>query len=631
MTVGRWCLLALGIGILLLVATWDRRDTGASSPTSLPGRLVWLTGLACWFGIVAGALYGAALAARQYLGGLVFHHRELLWMSPASFVLINLAVAALIAPLVLMLDRDRWRRFATGAFAFVNVVSLQLRAGEIVRWAVLILAAGAAVHLVRLGWQPGRRAWRFVAVLGVGIAAGSAITVGWRAAVERNGMARVVRRAGVPNVLLVVLDTVRAQNLSLYGYDRSTTPTLERMAASSAVFDLAIAPSSWTLPSHAALLSGQIGSASGGDWQRPATLGGANLPARFQELGYATGGFVANLLYTSYESGLTGSFLRYDDYRRTRFQLLHHSPIAQVGVPRSLLTARSPQALWQGLREFKLDAVTLPSDDVKPAPIVTDAFLDWHSQLDGRPFFALLNYFDAHQPYRAPRAYLDRFRRDNRNLDRYDAAIAFIDSELDRLFTTLERRDALDNTIVVVTSDHGELLGEYGLNGHANALYLPSIHVPLLVRYPPRVPAGERVQEPVSLIDVAATILDLAGSRPAEAAGFSLVPLFSSAANHVARTPAVAELIQGRNVDAKQPNAKTWLQSVVAEGFHYIRSGDGREEIYDLSAAPAKRGNLVSSRAHRLPLERLRRLIAAFQPPIQGIVFSKVAKQGGRR
>jgi arylsulfatase A-like enzyme len=618
MTVGLWSLIVVAIAMLVIAATWERGAAESpSAPAGLSGRLAWLVGLAIWFGMVAGTLHGLALLARQYGGSIVFHNRDLLWMTPAAYVVTNLGVAVLIAPLTLAAGRDRFLRVAVGVFAAVNTVSLLLGATEIARSAMLILAVGVAIQLGRLGWRPGRRAWLFATAVALCIGAGSAVAIGWRAKAEQNGLAKIVPRDGAPNVLLVVLDTVRAKSMSLYGYERPTTPALERWAETSAVFDLAIAPSSWTLPSHAAMLSGEIGSASGGGWQQPVTLGGANLPARFRSLGYATGGFVANLHYTSYESGLAGSFLHYEDHRLTRFALRHHSPFGQVKLPDLRLGPRAPRALLQELRDFKLESAMLPAHDFKPAPLVTDAFLDWHGALDGRPFFAMLNYFDAHGPYRAPAEYVNRFRRRGGGIERYDASIAFLDSELDRLFRTLESRGALNQTIVIVTSDHGEIFGEHGLQTHGNGLYLPQIHVPLLIRYPPRMPGRARVQDAVSLIDLAATVVDLSGQPRTDVPGLSLVNAFSSPGGGSARTPAVAELIQGRNVDAKLPNARTWLQSVVFERLHLIRDGEGRVELYDLSVDPDENHNLADTPQYGPKRERLQQLLAPFKPPTQ--------------
>jgi arylsulfatase A-like enzyme len=619
-TIGLWSLMAVGVGTLVIAATWERR-----APESFPGpvglgqRLAWLVALALWFGIVTGALHGLALVARQYSGQIVFYPRDLLWMSPAAFVLTNLVVAALAAPLALGVGRERFLRVTLGVFALVNTVLLLLAATEIARVAMLVLAAGGAIQLGRLGWRPGRRAWLFAAAVVVCIGIQSAVAIGWRAIAERNGLAAVLPRAETPNVLLVVLDTVRARNMSLYGHERPTTPALERWAETSAVFDLAIAASSWTLPSHAAMLSGEIGSASGGGWRHPVVLGGANLPERYRSLGYATGGFVANLHYTSYESGLTGAFLSYDDYRRTRFQLRHHSPLGQARLPESMREARSPRALLKGLLDFNLEDSRLPAYDVKPAPLITDAFLDWHGALGDRPFFALLNYFDAHWPYRAPPDYMNRFRRRGGALDRYDAAIAFLDSELDRLFRTLDSRGVLDKTIVIVTSDHGEGFGEppHGVKTHGNGLYLPQIHVPLLIRYPPRVPAGARVPEAVSLVDLAATVLDLSGQPRRDVPGLSLVRAFEDSDDGSVRAPAISELLRDPWATPTQRNARTWLQSVVFERLHFIRDGEGREELYDLSIDPDETQNRAGVPQYGPQLETLRRFLATFKPPIE--------------
>jgi arylsulfatase A-like enzyme len=617
MTVGMWSLIAVGVATLVIAATWERRPTeSASVPDGLVRRLAWLVGLAIWFGVVAGAVHGLALVARQYSGRIVFYPRDLLWMAPAAFVLTNLVVAALVAPVALTVGRARFLRLAIGVFALVNTVLLLLNATEIAKTAMLILALGAAIGVGRYGRRPGRRAWQFAVGVALCIGVGSAVASAWRAMSERDGMARVVARAGAPNVLLIVLDTVRAKSMSLYGYERPTTPALERWAQTSAVFDLAIAPSSWTLPSHAAMLSGEIGSASGGGWRRPVRLGGAKLPARYRSLGYATAGFVANLHYTSYESGLADSFLRYEDYRRTRFQLRHHSPFGQARLPDSLIEARSPRALVQGLLDFNLEESRFPAHDFKPAPYVTNAFLDWHGDLDGRPFFAFLNYFDAHGPYRAPAEYVTRFKRRGGSLDRYDAAIAFLDAELDRLFKTLESRGALDETIVIVTSDHGELFGEHDVKTHGNGLYLPQIHVPLLIRYPLHVPAGARVPGEVSLVDLAATVLELSG-QPPDVPGTSLVKGFSNPGAGWVRTPAISELIKGPNAEAKQANAHTWLQSIVFGQLHFIRDGEGREQLYDLSVDPDENDNLAASPMYGSQLKSLRRLLAPVKPPIE--------------
>jgi len=318
--------------------------------------------------------------------------------------------------------------------------------------------------------------------------------------------------ADAPNVLLIILDTVRGANLSLYGYPRPTTPALERWGAAGVTFDRALATAPWTLPSHGTLFTGRLGSELGGDWLRPVRIGQASLAQLFYRRGYATAGFVGNLVYASYESGLTPGFIRYEDYPISWHQVLLHSPLVQTGLARALGQSRGLRDAWRALRRLDLQIKRRPASEYKAAGGITDAFLAWQRETAGRPFFAFLNYFDAHDPHRAPADLLARFAGTGTAEDRYDAAIAYLDRELDRLFAELARRGVLDRTIVVVTSDHGEQFGEHGLRGHANSLYLPVLEVPLMLRYPARVPAGRRVTQAVSLRDLPATILDLAGA-----------------------------------------------------------------------------------------------------------------------
>jgi len=617
MGVTTWSLMALGALLLVVFTTWDRaRDGSADDPGDGRGRLRALGALAVWFGLVTGTLYALAVAGIRLSGDrLMFHHREVLWMAPVAHVAVNLVAAVVIAPLALLAGRTRFLSVAIGGFMVVSVVSLLLPADQLARWAVLILALGVAVQLTRVGRRPGRRAWRFaiaVAAVVVVVSAGAGLR---RSLVERRGMAAVAERADTPNVLLIVLDTVRSESLSLYGYARRTTPALERLASDSTVFDMALASTSWTLPSHATLFTGEIGTASGGDWLHPVRLPDVNLPSFFRDHGYATGGFVSNLVYTSWESGLTGGILHHEDYRRTLFQVLQHSPFARLRLPDSVFDARSPGSLARGLMEFRLQVRANPADEYKPAPLVTDGFLDWQQSLGDRPFFAFLNYFDAHPPFRAPESYMARFRTDEGGLiDRYDAAIAFLDDELERLVGTLEARGVLDDTVVVVTSDHGELFGEHGLKGHANSLYMPLLRVPLLVRYPARVPGGVRVSRPVSLIDLPATLLDLSGQDPAGLPGASLADPSSEASDEGTQRPVFSELIPGLRVPG-QRNTRTWLQSVVLGRLHFIRDGEGKEELFDVAADPGELTNLVADPAYAAEADTLRKLLTNLEIP----------------
>ncbi len=565
-------------------------------------------------GLATGVLHALITLTRQkVMGRLVWYSRDLVWMVPLAQVVLFLALVPGLILVGLVWRRARSIGLGVVCFAFLGVISLLLPFEGLARSAVALLALGVALQVRRLYLTTSLAARRRLGCGALGLAGIVAVAaVGQRLEAQRERRAALAALpaagSGVPNVLLIILDTVRGANLSLYGYPRPTTPALERWAAEGVVFERAIASAPWTLPSHGTLFTGRLGSRLGGDWLSPVRTGGQNLARAFQSRGYLTAGFVANLLYTSYESGLSDGFLFYDDYPLSLRQVMWHCPLVQTGLFRALEASRSPRHLWAALRRFNLRPSRPPGDDYKPAAAITDAFLAWQARQPARPFFAFLNYFDAHGPYRAPAEFQARFSAGGGEMDRYDAAIAYLDSELDRLFRALAARDLLDRTLVVVTSDHGEHFGEHGLKGHANSLYLPLLQVPLLLRYPPGVPAGLRVMAPVGLQDLPATVLDLAGAGTVPGIpGRSLARYWADSAPVPA--PIVAELSRGRNVDSTFPNAHTWLQSVLDDRYHYIRDGLGREQLFAYHDDPGEASDLARTPARAEALRRFRTLL----------------------
>ncbi|MFN0178563.1 MAG: sulfatase-like hydrolase/transferase [Gemmatimonadales bacterium] len=579
-----------------------------SRPAAPPAPVLDVVLYAAGFALASGLAYWLIQLIRgKVLGQFVWVSPDAVWMAPLAYL-------ALFIPLVLPAWAAARIRggapLAAGGFAWLSVFSLLLPFPQIARWAAAILATGVALQVARAVRASGPRR-RFGAIACLAMAGFATLGAGVRLTIDglarRQALGRLPSApAGAPNVLLIVWDTVREENLSLHGHDRPTTPTLERLAATSAVFERAIATAPWTLPSHGTLFTGHYGEELGTHWRRPLAAGVPTLAEIFSRHGYRTGGFVANLLYTSRESGLGRGFIDYRDYRVSPRLVLQHSPIAQTGSFRRLLTARSMRDVRRAFTAGGLVTGRLPADDVVPAHTVTDDFLRWQASLDGRPFLAFLNYFDAHGPYRAPDSVRQRLGLSSRPEDRYDAAIAHLDGELAHLLEALVQRGALERTIVVVTSDHGELFGEHGLTGHANALYLPLLRVPLLIRYPAAVPGGVRVGAAVSLRDVAATITGLAGLEPDPA------PPGQSLASHWTGgngpgSAIVAELGQGMNVDSTFPNARTDLASIMDQRYHYIRDGLGAEQLFDYLADPAEATNLSRVPAEAETLRRLRR------------------------
>ncbi len=338
---------------------------------------------------------------------------------------------------------------------------------------------------------------------------------------------------GAPNLLVIVIDTVRADRLELHGYGRETVPALARFAREGAVFERAISPATFTLPAHASMFTGLYPSAHGAHHEgNHLSASNTTLAEILYERGWITVGFNANPFITA-SNGMAQGFERLDP-----------SWLMMTAPPRFLGYRIAARLGW-----------IFPDHG---AAEVTEGWTEWVAKTwDGeRPFFAFLNYIESHFPYNVlPPEERDRFvpegtdedamRRssdaaigaqlfgdpvsgENRTLvlDLYDAGIRYDDAMVARAIDALRQRDALDRTVVIVVSDHGELFGELGLYGHLVSMSEVLLHVPLVIRYPPRVPAGQRIQTPVSTTALFSTALDLLGVPPPEnAQAASLAPL----------------------------------------------------------------------------------------------------------
>jgi arylsulfatase A-like enzyme len=577
-------------------------------------------------GLLTGCLQVVILWVTRFgVGRLVFHSRDALWMAPLANALVFAGLALLVAVGAVLVRHPLVPVLAAGGFGFLGIFSLLLPFGAIARWAAGLVALAGALQLARHYQRAGPRRRRGARVASLGLGAGILLlALGQRGlrtlqrAVTLRGLPAA--SAGAPNVLLIILDTVRGEELSLYGYPKPTTPHLTKWASQGTVFEHAIASAPWTLPSHGTIFTGQLGDRLGGTWLTPVRIATPTLADVLRSRGYRTAGFTANLPYTSYESGLARGFIEFHDYPRSIGELFQQVAFLRTRLWQSVSGAKSFHEIRGAIQKLDLTIGRLPSDEYVPAHVITETFLRWQSGQHGRPFFAFLNYFDAHAPYRAPPPFQGRFTSGDKARDRYDAAIAYLDAELDRLFLTLQRQGSLERTVVVVASDHGELFGEHQLRGHANALYLPLLRVPLLLRYPGRVPAGLRVTAMVSLRDLPATILDLAlGTPSAKLAGSSLTGSWSPASAALSRV-AISQVIQGRDVGPMAPNAHTWVESILDQRYHYIRSGLGKEELYawrtdsleliDLAGTPMGKDVARDLRA-RLEAERSGRGLSA--------------------
>jgi arylsulfatase A-like enzyme len=275
--------------------------------------------------------------------------------------------------------------------------------------------------------------------------------------------------------------------------------------------------------------------------------------------------------------------------------------------------------------------------DRKTAADVNDAFLGWLDGRSGQPFFAFLNYYDAHTPYLPPEPFAGRFRTGSKllaqvprqgdahapvdtvqvqaALDSYEAAIAYLDDQLGRLFAELDRRGVLANTLVVVTADHGEEFMEHGVAEHGNSLYLPSLHVPLIVTWPGRVPAGLRLSHPVGIRQLAATIMDLTGSDGhSPFPGPSLASGWAVPAPPTNTPPIFNQVGHATGLPDWYPVSKGDMFAVLDGGLRLIRNGDGAVELYDFQRDPGERTNLAGDSVRQAAMTRLAQMVDDIRP-----------------
>lgn len=579
-------------------------------------------------GLVAACLEVLIWAFRGLVfGQFIMSSWQIVWLTPLSYCVMLLAPALLAAGATRL-----WPRIVTAPFVIFSSVAgaaffvLFLFHPKLHLAANAVLSIGAAVQVTRMvGTEVERfmvRTRRVGAVLLVLAAAAGLCIDGTRVFRERRALAATPAAVpGAPNVLLLVLDTVRAPSLSLYGYSRATSPSIERFASRGVAFTHAFATAPWTLPSHATLLTGRYPMELSANWETPLDPHVPTLAGVLRERGYATAGFVANVAYTSRETGIARDFHHYEDY------VVRWSDLVVSSSPGRFLSNNPRLRAMVGYH------------DVLGRRTAADIRLRvgrWLDTVEGRPFFAFLNFYDAHEPYLPPAPFdmafgpvgyrnLGEIRQLNAHMAErhekwsmpveergeeqraYDQAIAYLDDQIGGLLDDLGRRGQLQNTVVVITSDHGELFGEHQLFSHGNSLYLPALHVPLVIIYPPRLERGVR-DGVTTLRDVPATILDLAGLGSA-----ALLPgrsLFQGGRDAVKGSAVISAIEPPPNQRAAYPSARGPMRSLLTDGEHYIRNGDGTEELYRWRSDPAEAHDLASSEGSRAALEALRATLA---------------------
>ncbi|HZM27011.1 MAG TPA: sulfatase-like hydrolase/transferase [Gemmatimonadales bacterium] len=593
------------------------------SPGANP-RSASLIALGLWVGILTGFAELAKVGFDLLSSDFIYRSRDASWMIPAFDAGLFGLLAVVIALMGLRVPVPWW--FAAALLAGLGTALVLLLVERLHPASALVVAAGIGAQTARLV-RPRVPAVQRVVRRTLPWLAGSLLlvavgTVGWRVLAERRAvLARSTAAGGAPNVLLLILDTVRAANLSLYHYPRPTTPELERFALGGTVFERAFAAAPWTLPSHASIFTGQWETSLQVDDRHRLAPNYPTLAEAMHARGYATAAFVSNARWAGWESGFTRGFERYDDHPISLWTALNAAAFGKQ-IYRRIRPLLAPKltrlpVLWR---------LRLPqSDHHRSAEDISRAFLAWVDRDQARPFFAFLNFMDAHLPYTAPDSFRFRFRSalprlpsryawsetppvrltptDLRpKLDMYDGSIAYLDSQLGRLFDELERRELLDNTIVIVTADHGDEFAEHGVVDHGSTLYRFALQVPLVIRFPGKVPAGRRVPEPVSLRNLAATVLDLTGPGAAPLPGCSLARFWAPSAY------VVPDTIIASNVRRRAG----MLASIAFEDWRYIRNDEtSTEELYHFEGDSLERWNMVDSLAETSILDHYRAALAA--------------------
>jgi arylsulfatase A-like enzyme/Flp pilus assembly protein TadD len=397
----------------------------------------------------------------------------------------------------------------------------------------------------------------------------------------------VVASASSPNVVLVTIDTLRGDHVGAYGYAAGETPTVDRLAREGVLVEDAVVQVPQTRPSHASIFTGRYPYEHGirDNYSKPLAPGTPTIASVLRQQGWDTGAFIG-AYPVSRPSGLDQGFAVFDD------------PFAAG------------------------DDTTRQARTERRAREVVDHALGWLGRPRSRPFFAWVHLFDPHAPYEPPPPYRQRFARSP-----YDGEVAYADAQLGRLLDWLDRQGLRARTLVVVTSDHGEGLGEHGEDEHMFFVYDSTLHVPLVLSWPGRLPAGARVRGQFRSVDLLATVLDLAGVPAPPTSGVSRA----------------ASLRPG----GKIPDNESYAESLYAQlhfGYAPVRAlrGEGfklidvpRPELYRLDEDPHETRNLIDQRtqvaaAMRTSLQRFDRQSASLPelPAVDPAAAERLAALG---
>jgi arylsulfatase A-like enzyme len=475
--------------------------------------------------------------------------------------------------------RVRWCIAALGAFQITRTVNRHLH----IRFAAWMIGVPALVAVCALAFGPVR---------------------------EYSQLSTLPEPPNSPNVLIIIVDTLRADHLPTYGYQRDTSPYLTQLAQQGVVFDNATSTASWTLPSHASMLTGlyphehrveRMIDILSGSWP--------NVGDVMRKRGYRTGAFSANYVFFTRGHGFGRGFSHFEGYEQNLGGILE-----TIHLSRFILEKLTEYTIGVKYAFFGVK-------DWATAETIDKHAIDWIDK-GRRPFFVVLNYTDVHEPVLPPEPYRNMYAANapaqnqsahpqkpcldfepkaschsdrQQFVDTYDGSIRYVDDSIQHLLSQLNEQGQLQNTIVVLTSDHGQEFDDHGIYGHAKSLYRQEIQVPLVIWKPGLVPTSVRVPTPVSTAAIPATILDLVDADDKQALpGRSLAMLWRSNTPVSGWPEPIQELARFNGLERGALNYNTSLESIVTPEWHYIRMGtkellfdwkNDPDEAHDLSAA----------------------------------------------
>jgi arylsulfatase A-like enzyme len=593
--------------------------------SSTRGSYVELLAIAAWFGILTGLLEGFGMLLFQHINGerwALHVSGPIIWISALVDLAFFCVVALLMAGtshLASDLPAARTTAVLLTSLAAYDFLTLTARLHSRSR---ILLAVGVGLAFRRWLVKHENQAvqfwkrtlpWVAIAAMLALVAIQGGLWLG-----EHQELARLPAAAPhSPNVLVIVVDTLRADHLSSYGYAHPTSPNLDRLASEGLLFENAVSACSWTYPSHVSLVTGrqlfehgagrpEITSwfASGGT-----SFGGyPTIGEALEQLGYHTAAFSANRSFFTGNIGFGRGFIHFEDYYNSPADMF-----ARTLLGKEVLRLYGK---WSGRR---LNAEWLPYGTNiglrKRASEINKELLAWIDQSDGaHPFFAFLNYYDVHDPYGVPRPYPKASAGKESDTELYDAGVRYTDDYIGRLLQGLKQRNLDQNTLVIVTSDHGESLGEHGFEGHGRMLYWSLLHVPLIFWYPGHVPSEIRIARPVTNVAIPATLMELLGRhRDSRFPGPALSLLWKNPGAVTGWPDPISELAQNEHIfkedaalDGRLATAKTGpLKSLITPQWHLITHKKLGDQLYDWVHDPEESNNLAHTPAGKEIVGRL--------------------------